>query len=127
MDNFKEINDRFGHFMGDRFLGLVGEAISRQIRGSDVGARYGGDEFVVILPNTDIDEARLIADNLAAAVRSCAAMTPSTEEPVQLGISCGIASCPHDARADGELIDVADKQLYEQKRERKAGRGRRVA
>jgi diguanylate cyclase (GGDEF)-like protein len=127
MDNFKEINDRFGHFMGDRFLGLVGEAISRQIRGSDVGARYGGDEFVVILPNTDTDEARLIADKLAAAVLSCAAMTPSTEEPVQLGISCGIASCPQDARADGELIDVADKQLYEQKRERKAGRGRRVA
>jgi diguanylate cyclase (GGDEF)-like protein len=127
MDNFKEINDRFGHFMGDRFLGLVGEAIARQIRSSDVGARYGGDEFVVVLPNTTREEAAVIAEKLAAAVLSCAAMTPATDEPVQLGISCGIATCPDDARSDGELIDVADKQLYEQKRERKAGRTRRVA
>jgi diguanylate cyclase (GGDEF)-like protein len=111
MNNFKEINDRYGHFMGDRFLGLVGEVIARQVRSSDVGARYGGDEFVVILPSTSAEEARATAEKLALAVANCAAMT-ATGENVQLGISFGIAACPDDARAPSELIERADERLY---------------
>ncbi|MBI5285231.1 MAG: GGDEF domain-containing protein [Chloroflexi bacterium] len=123
MNNFKEINDTFGHIIGDKFLSLVGQVISRQIRGSDIGARYGGDEFVVILPNTALEEARLTAEKLSAAVEHAAALNPG-EEQVKLGISIGIAVCPDDSRAAGELLQMADGRLYEQKAARKSGRGR---
>jgi diguanylate cyclase (GGDEF)-like protein len=123
MNNFKEINDRYGHFMGDKFLGLVGEVIERQIRASDVGARYGGDEFVIVLPNTTGDEAAATGEKLVSAVASCAAMT-ATGEPVELGVSFGVAAFPGDARTAGELIQRADARLYAAKAERKVGRRR---
>jgi len=126
MNNFKEINDRYGHFMGDRFLALVGEVVDRHIRASDVGARYGGDEFVIILPSTPRPEAEATAAKLAAAVANCAAMT-ATGETVQLGISFGVASCPEEARTPSDLIECADRRLYEAKAERKSGRGSRAA
>lgn len=121
MNNFKEINDRYGHFMGDKFLGLVGEVIDRQIRASDVGARYGGDEFVIVLPNTTAEEAASTGEKLVAAVASCAAMTASGEA-VELGLSYGVAAFPVDAKTAGELIQQADARLYAVKAERKVGR-----
>jgi diguanylate cyclase (GGDEF)-like protein len=126
MNNFKEINDRYGHFMGDRFLGLVGEVIDKQIRSSDVGARYGGDEFVIILPSTTREEAESTGEKLMSAVANCAAMT-ATGENVQLRISFGVATCPFDARTASELIEHADGLLYEAKSRRKTVRGRGVA
>ena len=121
MNNFKEINDRYGHFMGDKFLGLVGEVIDRQIRASDVGARYGGDEFVIVLPNTSQEEAAATGDKLVIAVSSCAAMTASGET-VELGVSYGVATFPSDAKTAGELIQQADARLYAVKASRKIGR-----
>ncbi len=114
MDNFKEINDTYGHLVGDKCLGLVGQMIVRHIRASDIGARYGGDEFVVILPHTGADEARLTAEKLAATVAATAVMSAG-EEAVKLGISVGIATCPADARSPGELLQAADARLYEVK------------
>lgn len=119
MNGFKQINDRYGHLTGDRFLGLVGEVIAREIRASDIGARYGGDEFVAILPNTTLSEAQATAAKLSVAVAGAAALTTSGES-VQLGISCGAAVCPDDARTAGELIERADARLYEVKARRKA-------
>jgi len=126
MNNFKEINDRYGHFMGDRFLGLVGEVIDKQIRASDVGARYGGDEFVIILPSPSREEAEATGEKLMAAVANCAAMT-ATGENVQLGISFGVGTCPYDAKTPSELIEHADGLLYQAKARRKNGRSRGVA
>ncbi|HYM15202.1 MAG TPA: GGDEF domain-containing protein [Dehalococcoidia bacterium] len=123
MNNFKDINDTYGHLIGDKFLSLVGQVISRQIRGSDIGARYGGDEFVVILPNTALDEGRATAEKLAVAVRQAALMSPGDEQ-VKLGLSIGVAVCPDDSRAPGELLQIADRRLYDQKAARKAPRGR---
>ena len=121
MDNFKEINDTYGHMAGDKFLGMVGQAIARQIRASDIAARYGGDEFVVILPNTGAEEATRTAEKLEAAVASSAALS-AIDESVKLGVSIGVASCPDDSRAPGELLQVADARLYGTKATR---RGRR--
>jgi diguanylate cyclase (GGDEF)-like protein len=121
MDNFKLINDTYGHLVGDKFLSLVGQIVAKQIRSSDIGARYGGDEFAVILPNTKVDEARRTAEKLEEAVARAAAMTPG-DESVRLGVSIGYASCPDDSRAAGELIEAADRRLYEVKAVRKASR-----
>jgi diguanylate cyclase (GGDEF)-like protein len=122
MNNFKQINDKYGHFMGDRFLGLVGEVIERGVRQSDVGARYGGDEFVIILPSTTRQEAEAAAEKLAATVANAAAMT-ATGETVQLGICFGVATCPFDAKSASDLIESADGRLYEAKAKRKGARG----
>ena len=123
MDNFKDINDTCGHLVGDKFLGVVGQVIARQIRASDIGARYGGDEFVVILPNTGAEEARLTADKLKTAVALAGSMG-AVDERVKLGISIGYAICPDDCRTAGELLQVADNRLYEQKAARGAKRRR---
>lgn len=121
MDNFKMINDTYGHLVGDKFLASVGQIVSKHIRSSDIGARYGGDEFAIILPNTNEEEARVTADKLAEAVAQSPAMTPG-EEAVRLGVSIGFASCPDDSRLPGELIEAADRRLYAVKSTRKSHR-----
>ena len=123
MDNFKEINDVYGHLIGDKFLSLVGQVIGRQIRSSDIGARYGGDEFVVILPNTSAAEAAATAEKLSAAVAMSAAM--GGDEDVRLGVSIGRATCPEDSRSPGELLQIADSRLYDEKATHPKTRGRR--
>ena len=114
MNNFKGINDTYGHMVGDRFLSLVGQVIARQIRSSDIGARYGGDEFVVLLPSTTQEEARVTAEKLGAAVSTAAALSPN-EEQIQLGITIGSATCPDDSRSAGELLQIADARMFELK------------
>jgi diguanylate cyclase (GGDEF)-like protein len=114
MDNFKVINDVYGHLVGDKFLSMVGQIVAKQVRSSDVAARYGGDEFAVILPNTTTEDAQLTADKLAEAVGQAASMHAGGEA-VRMGISVGFASCPADARLPSDLLQVADRRLYEQK------------
>jgi diguanylate cyclase (GGDEF)-like protein len=121
MNNFKAVNDTFGHIIGDKFLSIVGQVIAKEIRGSDIGARYGGDEFVVILPNTTKEEALYTADKLAEAVAGASAMTQGNED-VRLGISIGFAVCPDDSRTSVELLRIADGRLYEVKERRGTGR-----
>jgi diguanylate cyclase (GGDEF)-like protein len=126
MNNFKSINDTYGHMVGDKFLSLVGQVIARQIRGSDIAARYGGDEFVVLLPNTSMDDALVTAEKLTEAVRTAASVSAHGEN-IQLGISVGIAACPDDSRTVGELLQIADTRMYEAKANRRTSQPAREA
>ena len=122
LDGFKEINDRQGHLAGDRYLRALGAAIKSRLRGADLACRYGGDEFCILLPETDLGGARPIAERIRQAVAHLVVETEGT--PLRTTISIGIASFPeHDAGELKGLLLRADQALYQAKR---AGRDRVV-
>ena len=115
LDDFKLVNDTFGHLFGDRVLTWTAELIRSTLRASDVPARYGGDEFAIILPETDADEARRAADRILEAFRDHA-FVGEQRGPVPIGASIGVATFPADGRTATELIAAADLALYQVKR-----------
>ncbi len=117
LDHFKRINDRFGHSMGDRVLQHTSRVLERTIRASDMLFRYGGEEFVVLLSDTDLDGARLLAERLRAAIAGIDTID-GVEVPVSA--SLGIAEL-RDEDDEGSLFDRADAALYLAK---KRGRNR---
>ena len=122
LDDFKLVNDSLGHLYGDRVLVHVAECIRSAIRASDVTARYGGDEFALILPDTDHDGAAHIAERILDAFRR-SPFAADGRHPFPIGGSVGIATHPVDGRSATDLIAIADLGLYEAKR----GGGNRVA
>ncbi len=112
LDKFKEVNDTYGHLMGDRLLALVGQVISNQVRGADIAARYGGDEFAIILPDTPREAAEQTAKKLAKAIATGNMYASSVGQALPLSTSYGVASCPDEARTVTELLQLADDRLY---------------
>jgi diguanylate cyclase (GGDEF)-like protein len=115
LDDFKLVNDTFGHVLGDEVLRFTADLIRRTLRGSDVPARYGGDEFAILLPEAGQEEATLTAERLTAAFADTA-FTTASGLAVPIGISIGTATFPTDGRTAAELIAVADAGLYRMKR-----------
>lgn len=115
MDNFKEINDRYGHTTGDRVLALVAGALGAHLRKTDIAARYGGDEFAVILPETDFPSAAVIAGRIAEGI-SNVRLDIGEETVISFTASIGYASCTHDAPGRGEILNIADRLMYDSKR-----------
>jgi len=114
LNNFKEVNDTYGHLMGDKLLALVGKVLSEQVRSSDIAARYGGDEFAIILPDTSLEHAQATADKLARAI--VAGRTNGIKsEGVPVSASCGVACCPDEARTVVDLLNLADQRVYKTK------------
>ncbi len=116
LDDFKLVNDTFGHLFGDRVLTWGAELIRSTLRASDVPARYGGDEFALILPDTDAANAARAAERILEAFRA----RPYLGEqrgPVPLAASIGVATFPADGRTATELIAAADAALYQVKRD----------
>ena len=112
LDNFKSTNDTYGHLMGDKLLAFIGRIISGQVRGADIAARYGGDEFAIILPDTPHAAAEATAQKLARAIASGQTNAGSLSESLPLSASCGVACCPDEARSVSELLQLADGRLY---------------
>ncbi|NPV53199.1 MAG: diguanylate cyclase [Firmicutes bacterium] len=112
-DDFKNINDTYGHSEGDRVLLLLVEAMRANLREEDLLARYGGDEFVVILPDMDKERACAVGERLRSAVAS----TPFPYE--RLSISIGVATFPEDADSPSGLIQMADDALRRAKQQGK--------
>jgi diguanylate cyclase (GGDEF)-like protein len=123
LDSFKEINDQMGHLAGDRFLERVGEVIKETMRAADVPCRYGGEEFCVLLPETDLEGAMSIAERIRRRVSKLEVRVG--EDLVHTTISVGIACYPADFPGSIQgLLEKADQALYSAKQ---AGRDRVIA
>jgi diguanylate cyclase (GGDEF)-like protein len=114
LDELKTINDRHGHYFGDRVLGGVGEVIRSGVRKIDTAARYGGDEFVVLLPETDPTGAYVLAEKVRIGVTELDIAVSGSV--LQASISVGVVSYPDDGRTSDELLISADQAMYASKR-----------
>ncbi len=119
LDDFKAINDRYGHPAGDEVLRQFARILIRDMRDVDTVARYGGDEFAIILPDVDATGARLVATRLREAVRAQAFYLSGSDVHLQLSLSIGVALCPGDERRPDQLLQAADLALYQAKRQGK--------
>lgn len=113
LDDLKAINDRLGHFQGDRVLRGVGEVIEAGVRRIDTAARLGGDEFVVLLPETDPTGAFVLAEKIRLGVNAMTIELPNAAHP---SISIGVVSYPGDGHTADELMISADNAMYASKR-----------
>jgi len=116
LDGFKEINDEFGHRVGDKVLQAFGELILKHLRGADVPCRLGGDEFTIILSDTAQAEACTVAERFRADVESWFETHPVCGQFLEVTVSGGIATAPWDASGQDQLYALADRALYEAKR-----------
>ena len=111
IDNFKPINDRYGHLAGDDVLREVARALRQSLRAGDLSARYGGDEFAVVLSRTDLQAACKVAGKIARRIRRS---SPGKEPRVS--VSVGVSSTQVAGRVARRLMASADKALYRAKR-----------
>ena len=121
VDHFKLINDTFGHLQGDDVLIEVAELLRKILRGYDIAARYAGDEFVALLPDTPIEGAREVAARYCAAVRSHVFRLRDGQGAVPVTVSVGIAAAPDHADDYDALFAAADRALYRVKRQGRDG------
>jgi diguanylate cyclase (GGDEF)-like protein len=121
LDGFKAVNDQYGHMAGDAVLAEVAGRLRRAVRGEDLVARHGGDEFVVLLRPLPQDHAGELAVQAADRVR--AALADPIDTPVaqfSITASIGIALHPRDGTSPDQLIRVADDRMYQSKRSARA-------
>ncbi len=121
MDHLKPVNDELGHAAGDRAIAAVAAVMRAELRETDFGARYGGDEFVLLLPHTTAEEGRVLAERICARLKETSLDVSGRRIPI--GASFGIACLSEDGteNAADALVRAADSALYRSKR---AGRGR---
>ncbi|GIU18577.1 diguanylate cyclase [Shewanella sp. MBTL60-007] len=112
VDHFKRINDNYGHASGDEVLRILGHYVRDNIRSSDLGIRYGGEEFLILLPYTSLESAVMMAEDLRKTVES---MVFNVLDGHSITISLGVAQLKKDEKALDTLIMRADKALYQSK------------
>lgn len=121
LDNFKTLNDTYGHCFGDRVLQDVADVLREHTRTGDIVARWGGEEFLLLLPNTDLDGGGKLAEKLRSTVE---ALSNQYEPPVKISISFGVAESDPASAPHGQLLAQADARMY---RAKDRGRNRVVA
>ncbi|MFQ5574362.1 MAG: GGDEF domain-containing protein, partial [Terriglobia bacterium] len=115
LDGFKNYNDTFGHPAGDVVLKKMAAILLKCVREADIAARYGGDEFVLILPETGVEGARMLTDRIRSQFEHDDHIKKARSE-AELGVSIGIAAYPAMAHSKEELIRLADDFLYGSKK-----------
>ena len=120
IDHFKQINDTYGHAIGDRMLKAVAQTIQQSCRTFDTPARYGGEEFVIVLPETNRESACIVAERIrsgVAALRIPFSSGIAGKHQVQVTVSIGIARFSSDGLDAAGLLEHADSNLYAAKQE----------
>ena len=113
IDNFKQINDQFGHLSGDYVLRSIADKLNRRIRREELLARYGGDEFIVVLPETDLDDAVKFGEIIREGIEILPLSFDGWKIPVT--VSLGVGRYDHKMTQSSELIASADSALYRAK------------
>jgi diguanylate cyclase (GGDEF)-like protein len=111
LDNFKDINDSYGHSTGDYILQLVGGTFTQSLRKSDTVARIGGDEFVILLPDVDQQSAQTVIPKIKDTVQS-----KTKQHRFEVTLSIGVLICLHPPETADEMITLADDLMYEVKK-----------
>jgi diguanylate cyclase (GGDEF)-like protein len=120
IDYFKNVNDQFGHIVGSQLLIDMASVLKTQLRSNDLVYRYGGDEFIVLLPSSGVEDSKKIAMRISEAVKE-AEFNIDMQTKYKLSLSIGIAEYPSDADSAKSIIEFADKMMYLSK---KSGRGK---
>jgi len=115
LDGFKEVNDTYGHGIGDDVLRYVFNFMARGVRNTDFLARYGGDELTLILTQSDLSSARIVAEKIVESMQKLKFKLPDGKN-LKLGISGGIALYPTHGRTGSDLLRAADTALYQAKK-----------
>ena len=115
LDLLRDINNAYGHLAGDAVLRGIAAVFQRHLRHSDIPARFGGEEFAIVLPETTAQEAFAIAERIRRAVADERFEVETSSEPISATVSFGVASCPGDGADANELVHQADLAVYRAK------------
>lgn len=120
IDKFKQINDIYGHIEGDNALKMFASVVKEVVRQDDLFGRYGGDEFVIIFPNSNIEMAQKIMDRITNSLKTV--LLNVANDKIELSISVGICELTDETSPD-EMINKADKTMYESKKNKYVNNG----
>jgi diguanylate cyclase (GGDEF)-like protein/putative nucleotidyltransferase with HDIG domain len=115
LDLLRDVNNTYGHIAGDVVLAGIGKIIGQDAREFDIVARFGGEEFAIVLPETDRSSAQVVAERIRQSVAAARFTVPTCADQIKVTLSLGIATFPYDGATDEELTHNADVALYQAK------------